>query len=544
MSRRPRRIADPRAELAALHDIGEALSGAWDLNTTLHKITETTTNVMRMDSCSIFLMDKGGRELVLKATTGLSPSAVNVVKLQMGEGITGSAAQSGKPLAVRDAANDPRFKYVPGTEEQKFKSLLAVPLISQGNLIGAMNVQTKTFHDFTHPEIELLSLVGELAAGALERAVLHDNLQRQLAELSTLARVSQTITAPIYLDEMLNVIVEMAAQIMHARGCALLLFDEEQGELALRAAYGLNREHAAISPIDVETSLTGQAIKRGKPVIVRDLVNEPLYRNKELARRGGLHSFLSVPVTVRDKVIGAFNCYMGSVHEFSQMEIELFSTMANQTALALENANLAMSSILVREMHHRIKNNLQMVAMLLRLQARQVDSTSPREILHQTINRISTIAAVHEALSQGGLRLIGVKQLIQQAAHVATQNMLLPGQEIRVTIEGQDIELPSQPATSLAIAANELIQNALEHAFQNRTQGNVQVKFSAEEKDWVIQVVDDGIGLQANSAGKSLGLEIVQALVTEDLRGQFHIAANPDGLGTSAFLRIPRGTWG
>jgi two-component sensor histidine kinase len=458
----------------------------------------------------------------------------------MGEGITGYAAELGKPVAVRDAASDPHFKYLPGTEEQKFKSLLAVPLISQGNITGAMNVQTKTFHDFTKSEIELLSLIGELAAGALERAILQDHSNRQIAELSTLARVSQTITAPLYLDEMLNVIAEMAAQIMQARGCALLLFDEQQSELALRAAYGLSRDHAAISPIDVETSLTGQAIKSAKPLIVRDLLHEPLYRNKDLARREGLHSFLSVPVIVRDKVIGAFNCYMGSIHEFSKKEIELFSTLANQTALALENANLVMNSMLVREMHHRIKNNLQMVAMLLRLQIRQVDAASPREILHQTINRISSIAAVHEALSQEGFRLIGIKPLIQQAAHVATQNMLLPGQNIRVTIEGQDIQLPSQPATWVAIAANELVQNALEHGFPNRTEGNVQVNLMTDEKDWVIEVVDDGIGIPTNSEKSSLGLEIVQALVNEDLHGQFRIAANSDGYGTRATLRIPR----
>lgn len=544
-SKHLRRVADPRAELAALHDIGEALSGAWNLSMTLHKITETTAQAMGMDSCSIYLVDKARRVLILKASTGLSSAAINIGKLQMGEGITGTAAESGKPVAARDAANDPRFKYVPGTEEQKFKSLLAVPLISQGKILGAMNVQTRTFHEFRQSEIELLSLISELAAGALERAVLHDDMQRQIDELSTLARVSATITSPIYLDEMLNVIVEMAAQIMRARGCALLLFDEEQGELALRATYGLSREHAAISPIDVETSLTGQAIKRGEPLSVRDLLNEPLYRNQELARREGLHAFLSVPVIVRNKTIGAFNCYMGSIHEFSQKEIELFSTLANQIALALENANLAMNAMLVREMHHRIKNNLQMVAMLLRLQARDVDRSAAAsgEILHQTINRISSIAAVHEALSQEGLKLIEVKALIQQAALVATQNMLKPGQNIRVIIEGGDMRLPSQPATSVAIAVNELIQNALEHGFQNRTEGNVRVDLKSEAKDWLIQVVDDGVGLVEDSTKKSLGLEIVEALVMEDLHGQFTIASN-GAFGTCATVRIPRALMG
>jgi two-component sensor histidine kinase len=532
---------DSRAELAALRELGRALSSVWDLTTTLNAITETTAAVMHMDSCSIYLLDKSGEALILKASMGLASDALNHATLRLGEGITGFAAQSGKPVAVRDAARDARFKYLPDTQEQNFKSLLAVPLIAEGNVIGAMNVQTKTYHHFTSSEVELMSLVGDLAAGALARARMHDDLQRQVQELSTLAQVSKTITEPIYLDEMLAVVVEMAAKIMRARACALLLFDEAKGELALRAAYGLSRAHAAISPIEVDTSLTGRAIKSGQPVCVRDLLNEPLYRNRELAKREGLRSFLSMPIIVRDKTIGAFNCYMGAVHDFTKNEIELFSTLANQTALALENASLAMNAMLVREMHHRVKNNLQMVAMLLRLQLRDGREIPAREVLHQTISRILSIAAVHEALSQESLHLIGVKGLIQQAALVATQNTLHPDQDIRVRIEGADIRLPSQPATSLAIAANELIQNALEHGFGERAHGTVRVTLSEQDRDLMLQVSDDGIGLPNDFATKdSLGLQIVETLATEDLRGEFQLGANPDGAGTRAMLRIPK----
>lgn len=540
-NRRAPRISDPRAELAALHDIGAALSAAWDLDTTLHKITETTANVMRMDSCSLYLLDKKQNALVLKASTGLAPAALNVGKLALGEGITGFAAETGEPVWARDAVNDPRFKYVPGTDEQRFKSLAAVPLISQGSTIGAMNVQTTAFHHWTKPEIDLLALIGELAAGALERAELLDGLKRQVNELSTLAQVSKTITEPIYLDEMLVVICEMAAQIMGAKGAALLLFDEEQDELALRATYGLKREHAAISPIDVETSLTGRAIMHGQPVVVRDLQQEPSYKNHELAKREGLYSFLSVPVSVRGKTIGAFNCYMGSIHTFTPQEIELFSTVANQTALALENSNLAMSSMLVREMHHRIKNNLQTVAMLLRLQLRQADAVDARQVLRQTINRILSIAAVHEQLSQEGFRLIGVRALIQQAAHSARQNMLHPDQEIQVTIEGVDLRLPSQPATTLAIAVNELIQNALEHGLNRQKSGAVKVILAETPTRYEIQVQDDGAGLpKPFRSSDSLGLQIVAAMVEQDLRGEFKIANRRGARGTLATIRIPK----
>ena len=536
----PRRISDPRAELQALHNIGEALSAAFDLDTTLHKITETTADVMQMDSCSIYLLDKKQNVLVLKASTGLSAKAINVGKLELGEGITGAAAQTGKPVAVRDAVNDPRFKYVPDTEEENFKSLAAVPLISQGNIIGAMNVQTKTFRHWTTNEIDLLSLIGELAAGALERAELLDGLSRQVNELSTLAHVSKTITEPIYLDEMLAVICEMAAQIMNAKGTALLLFDEENEELALRATYGLEREHAAISPIDVATSLTGRAIQRGEAVIVRDLQNESAYKNRVLAKREGLHSFLSVPVSVRGKIIGAFNCYLNRIHEFAPQEIELFSTLANQTAVALDNANLTMSSMLVREMHHRIKNNLQTVAMLLRMQLRDADKMDASALLQQTINRIMSIAAVHEALSQDGFRVIGVRELIQQAAFMAHQTMVHPGKEISIQVQGADIRLPSQPATTLTLAVNELIQNALEHGFDNLARGTVKIELLEKKNKYEILVQDDGAGLPKHfKQSDSLGLRIVEGLI-EDLRGEFSISNRRAKRGTVAVLKIPK----
>ena len=151
------------------------------------------------------------------------------------------------------------------------------------------------------------------------------------------------------------------------------------------------------------TSLTGRAIQSGEPVIVRDLQNEPAYKNRALAKREGLHSFLSVPVSVRGKSIGAFNCYLDRVHEFTPQEIELFSTLANQTAVALENANLMMSSMLVREMHHRIKNNLQTVAMLLRMQLRDADKLNASECLDIR----PSIASEHCGGARGACRRTG-----------------------------------------------------------------------------------------------------------------------------------------
>jgi signal transduction protein with GAF and PtsI domain len=191
------------AEISALRAISRAIGQALDLDMTLHLITRTTAEVMGMDSCSIYLLDPAGEHLILKATTGLAAEAVGRARLRFGEGMTGWAAREGVPLASSDAASDPRFVYLPETHEYNFRSLAAVPLVTAGKVIGAVNVQTTARHEYSADEMELLGVIADLAAGAIEKATLYDHMRRQIMELSTLAEVSETVTSPLYLEEVL-----------------------------------------------------------------------------------------------------------------------------------------------------------------------------------------------------------------------------------------------------------------------------------------------------------------------------------------------------
>ena len=533
------------AQLAALREIGRAINAVWELQTILGLITRRTADVMGMDSCSIYLLDTDGESLVLKATTGLATEAVGQARLHVGEGLTGWAARTGQPVAVADAARDPRFKFLPETQETRFQSLLAMPLINQGRVIGAVNVQTRSPHEFSADEVELLGLIADLAAGALEKAMLYEGMQRQIAELSALAEVSQTITSPLYLDEMLEVVVEMTARVMKARLCSLMLLDETTGELVLRATHHLNPAYRAKPPLKVGEGIVGLVAKSGRPMAVLDVREEPLYRHADMARQEGLCSLLCVPLTVRDRIIGVLNCYTAEPHRFTDEETALFSTLANQTALAIENARLVTNAAMVREMHHRIKNNLQNVAMLLRLQMSGDRQISAREVLHESINRILSIAAVHEVLSQRGFRSVDLKEVLTRVGRAVAHNMQRPTLEVEVSVEGDEVALPSQVATSLALVVNELIQNALEHAFVGRTRGCVVVSLRrGPAEQLTVEVRDDGVGLRSNAyavsdrSARQLGLEIVETLVCEDLHGEWLLTGNG---GTTARITVPLG---
>lgn len=165
-----------RAQISALREITRAISAAWSLDEILALMTRKTAHAMRVDSCSIYLLDDAAKFLVLKATTGLASESVGHARLKLGEGLTGHAAKTGKPVAASQASRDPHFKYLPETKERMFQSLLAVPLISRGNVIGAINVQTREGREYSTDEIELLSIIADVAAGELEKAVLYEEI--------------------------------------------------------------------------------------------------------------------------------------------------------------------------------------------------------------------------------------------------------------------------------------------------------------------------------------------------------------------------------
>src|SRR5690606_10560094 len=127
------------------------------------------------------------------------------------------------------------FKWLDGVAEQNLRSLLAVPLLVEAQPIGALNVQTIDPHDFTADEVEIVSLIGDLAAGALVKARLHDRQKRQIEEMQALAEVSAVVTSPQYLDDILDVVTDMAAKVVGAAPRSICPRDAEGTQLPARS---------------------------------------------------------------------------------------------------------------------------------------------------------------------------------------------------------------------------------------------------------------------------------------------------------------------
>jgi two-component sensor histidine kinase len=194
----------------------------------------------------------------------------------------------------------------------------------------------------------------------------------------------------------------------------------------------------------------------------------------------------------------------------------------------------------IREIHHRVKNNLQTVAALLRLQARRVKQPAAREALEESVRRVASIALVHETLSHSSDEIVEFDGIVDRVAKAAAE---VTASEAKVTMrrDGTFGVLPAEIATPLVMVLNELLINAMEHAFEKGSQGEVVVRIQRSRKELTVVVADTGRGLPEGfdlATSDRLGLQIVRTLATGELRGSIDLRAGGAG-GTEAVLSLP-----
>src|SRR5918999_873444 len=189
----------------------------------------------------------------------------------------------------------------------------------------------------------------------------------------------------------------------------------------------------------------------------------------------------------------------------------------------------------IREIHHRVKNNLQTIASLLRLQGRRLHSEEAKAALQESVLRIGSIALVHETLSEKPSDVADFDQVARKVAQMVSEGLALPEQAIAVKVSGATGPLGSDLATPLAVVVTELVQNAIEHAFVGRASGSISIELAHTDGEVTVDVRDDGVGMRdaATESGR-LGLQIVRTLI-EELGGSLEVESNG---GTTVSVRF------
>ena len=168
-------------------------------------------------------------------------------------------------------------------------------------------------------------------------------------QVKALSRISKAIASDLYLEDVLRLIVAVTAQVMGSNICSLMLIDERKNELVIKTAQSISEEYNKKPPLKIGEGIAGKVAKENKPIAVKDVAREKEYKHKDIAKKEGLRSLLCVPLAIKGKVIGVINCYTSTLHDFTEMEINILVSIANQAAVAIENTELMVKSRIIQE---------------------------------------------------------------------------------------------------------------------------------------------------------------------------------------------------
>jgi two-component sensor histidine kinase/putative methionine-R-sulfoxide reductase with GAF domain len=466
-------VDERERHLRLLTETIAAVNSTLDLEEVLALVAQKVADALEADACFVYLYDEHADELVLRATHGTAVEEMTRrPKMRPGEGITGVAAAELQPVMIPAQADlDPRFKSFSNLPEDQYESILAVPILARDRLAGALNVRTVAPREFSRDEIDLLVAIAAQVAQSLQHAQLYAQAQRRVSELEALARISEAVSESLYLEESLEAIVKTTMEAVDATGAALVL---EDGNIAWPEG------------------------------------------------RAGTHA-VRLPLRWKRRQIGELVCDRDT--PFTDDDRALLASIAHHAAVALEHGRTVMRGVLAQEIHHRVKNNLQTVASLLRLQARS-QHADPRKALEDSVNRILAIAAVHEVLTERRDEEVDLGELLDRLRAMLVQG-IGAGKDVEAELE--PVSLAGGRATALALVFSELLQNALEHGGHA-----VRIELARRNGDAVLAIADDGGGIADDASGT--GLSIVRALVRDELKGRLDL--RNDG-GTRAEVVFP-----
>ncbi|HPD18459.1 MAG TPA: GAF domain-containing protein [Candidatus Goldiibacteriota bacterium] len=320
------------------------------LDEIMKKIIDVSYNLTKCDACFIYLFDNESKKMVLEASLKSYPNMGRKINLNQTDGIVGWVAENKETVVISEKAfNDPRYNDFNVSPEDGFNAILSMPILSINQLVGVLNIRHKKKYKYNDGIISLLKTITSQFAGIMENLKLKQKAEKKSKEIDTLSKISKTIASDRYLTEILNIIVSLTAEMMNSKICSIMLLDDDKQELKIIATQSLSEAYKNKPNVKVGHSISGKVVKEKRSISVLNVTEEPDYAYKEIAREEGLKSMLAVPMMVRNKVIGVINIYTNKEHLFSDDEIRILQSVANQAAIGIENMNLMQEAVMAKE---------------------------------------------------------------------------------------------------------------------------------------------------------------------------------------------------
>jgi signal transduction protein with GAF and PtsI domain len=325
-----------RMYLRSFQEISKILSSTLAVDEVLDQIVRQITEVMNLKGATIRLVNPKTNRLELVAAHGLSEKYLKKGHVDLDKSIT--EALSGRPVAIFDAVSDPRMQYPQEAKEEGIATLVAIPMVAKGKVIGVLRLVTAEPREFTMEEVDFACAVAEMGAQAISNAKMYEARTMELNFLKGLLEVSKAVNSALDVKKVLSLLVKTVTTALDIKGAGVRLLDETRLRLELVASYGLSDRYINKGPVGTDKSVIDAMM--GKAVSIYEVDSDPRATYVKESVEEGIKSILSVPINLKGTVIGVMRIYTSEPREFSDDEITFISSLAEQAALAMENARL------------------------------------------------------------------------------------------------------------------------------------------------------------------------------------------------------------
>jgi signal transduction histidine kinase/putative methionine-R-sulfoxide reductase with GAF domain len=590
-------LSEALDQQTATADVLKVISrSTFDLQKVFETMVESAARLCHADRANNWLLKDGSMQYV--ATYGFEPDFMEYMlslRLNVHRGsISGRAALEGRIIHVHDVLADPQFTLLDAQKRGGFRTALGVPLMREGTPIGAMFLTRPTINPFTQQQIDLVATFADQAVIAIENVRLFDEVQTRTEELSeslrqqtATAEVLKTISRTVFdLQRVLETLLENAVRICGAKHGIIFRYDGECCRAA--AAYNAppgSMELWARHPIRAGWETTvGRALLECRPVQIPDVQADPEYDFPEAVELTGFRTVLAVPLLREGVPLGTIGLWKTEVAPFTEKQIELLTTFADQAVIAIENVRLfdeiqdknrelqlasEHKSQFLANMSHELRTPLNAIIGLTEMMvtnAARFGTEKALEPLHRVnaagthllslINEVLDLSKIEAGKLELNPEVVNLARLIDEV--IGTAGQLAEKNQNCLVVEAQE-NLGALTADPMRL--KQILLNLLSNACKFTKEGEValRVRKVADGRNWVeLAVADSGIGMtaeqqaklfqdftQADSltarryGGTGLGLAISRKLARM-MGGDVTVASEP-GKGSVFTLRLPGG---
>jgi sigma-B regulation protein RsbU (phosphoserine phosphatase) len=327
----PPEIATPEVEPFLL-EVADVINTTLDLETTLRRVAELVRRVIDYEIFAILLLNEQRQELYVRFQVGYAPEVADRLRIKVGQGVSGRAAQTRQPVLVADVTQENAYiEAVPNVHSE-----LAIPLIVKNRVIGVIDIEARQKNYFTKEHSRLLTLIASRMAVGIENARLYTRSTRQARTLLLLNEIARELSSILNLDELLKRIAELLSRLIDYQMFSILLIDSTAQKLQHRFSQRFQERLHLKHDIPIDRGIVGAAATTKEAVLVPDVAKDPRY----IALNPETKSELAVPLIYKGHVVGVLDMEHTRRAYFTEDHKRTLTTLAAQIAIAIENARL------------------------------------------------------------------------------------------------------------------------------------------------------------------------------------------------------------